>query len=417
MFSEGERLLTQANAFVSKASAIWIAVAATLLTLVFLGLWLRARARGGDAQLRKQLKTARNEVALLRGDAIQAKRERAAEVKELTKELETLRTVAGGRVPPELERWKQRALEAEQQLESDREQHRAEIEKGPADVGNGGSGDRTMFAPIAQGGARARAERLEQDLAEARQELETATKKYETELTALAEQLNAEKEAALTAQAEQHAAELEALQSQQPDVADERRPELAVDVAEPDLPDSARFAFLQGIVGADEGTRFYLPYDIATIGRSDSNTVVLQEIMASRTHAEIRFDGVDFTITDKNSTNGTLLNDELLTSSQLAFGDLIGIGETRLKFTCEANEAAANDSSLAEAAFRAMLRLAPKCRCAMHGLADLLEQNGQHEEETKMLETRLQELDGHGTSSQNKGSDDQQLDVSERTHE
>jgi pSer/pThr/pTyr-binding forkhead associated (FHA) protein len=144
--------------------------------------------------------------------------------------------------------------------------------------------------------------------------------------------------------------------------------------------------------------------------------IVLQEPRASRAHAEIRFDGVDFTIMDRNSTNGTLLNDELVTSAQLAFGDLIEIGETRLKFTCEAIEAAANDPSFAEAAFRAMLRDAPRCRPAIQGLMDVLEQNGQHEVETRGLAARLQELDGGDTSSEAAGSDSQHLDRPERTH-
>jgi pSer/pThr/pTyr-binding forkhead associated (FHA) protein len=413
MFSEWDKLVTEAN-------AIWFAVAATLLALVFLGLWLRARAHGSGAQLRKKLKTARNEIALLRGDVIQAKRERAAEVEELTKELDTLRTVAGGRVPPELEQWKQRALEAERQLESDRERHQAEIEKVLTTAGSASSADQTMFAPIAPSGAREHVERLEQDLAEARQELEAATKKYETELTLLAERLNAEKAEALAAQAERHAAELEALQSRLDAVAGEPKPEHSIadevpPAAEPDLPDSTRFAFLQIVVGADEGKRFDLPYDVATIGRSDSNTIVLQETKASRAHAEIRFDGVDFMLTDLNSTNGTLLNDALVTSSRLAFGDLIGIGETRLKFTCEAIEAAPSDPSFAAAAFRAMLRDAPRCRSAMRGLIDLLEQSGQHEEETRELVARLQDLDGGGTPSETTGSDDQHLNRPERT--
>jgi hypothetical protein len=402
--NEVERLLDQARALVSEADAAWLAIAASLLALLFLGLWLRARARagGGDAELRRQLRAAQNQISLLKGDAIQAKRERATEVDALTKELETLRAVAAGQVPPELGQWKQRALKAEQRLESDRERHRAEIEKVLSAVGTSGSVDQTMIAP---GGARERVERLEQELAAARQELEAATKSYESEIAALAERLNAEKAAALTAQARRHAAELEALQHRHPAAMEGIEPEHAVAEAvpmpgEPDLADSARFPFLQGVAGAGRGSRFYLPYDVATIGRSDSNTVVLQESMASRVHAEIRFDGADFTVTDRNSTNGTTLNDELLTSARLAFGDLIGIGETRLRFTCEASEAAARDPAFAEAAFRAMLRLAPKCRPVLRGLADLLEQNGQRSEEAGVLEAKLQELEGTTSSSQ-----------------
>jgi predicted component of type VI protein secretion system len=138
--------------------------------------------------------------------------------------------------------------------------------------------------------------------------------------------------------------------------------------------------------------RFYLPYDTATIGRSDANTVVLQETMASRVHAEIGFDGRNFVLTDRNSTNGTLLNEELVTSAPLTFGDLIRIGETELRFTCEGAEAVDGDREFAEAAFRAMLSLAPNCRLALHGLAHVLQQGGR-EEELRAVTARLEELE------------------------
>jgi len=370
----------------------WPVIVPSLLALVFLVLWLRPGGAGGSAEQSKQLKAAQNEVRLLRGDAIQARREHTAERDKFTKELETLRAVAAGQVPPELERWKERALEAEKRLEGELERHRAEIEKVLAAVGDGGSVDQTMISP---GGARERVDRLEQDLAEARQQLEAATTQYETELAALTERLNAEKAAALTAQARRHAAELEALRGGRPPAlaADQRRPEDTLAEGGSDLPDSARFAFLQGLKGAGEGIRFYLPYDVATIGRSDANTVVLQETMASRVHAEIGFDGRNFVLTDRNSTNGTLLNEELVTSAPLAFGDLIRIGETELRFTCEAAEAADGDRDFAEAAFRAMLSLAPNCRLALHGLAHVLQLGGR-EDELRAVAARLQELEG-----------------------
>jgi hypothetical protein len=364
----------------------WPVIVASLLALVFLGLWLRARAGGGSGEQSKQLKAAQNEVRLLRGDAIQARREHTAERDKLTKELETLRAVNEGKVPPELERWKQRALEAEKRLEGELERHRAEIEKVLAAMGDGGSADQTMISP---GGARERVERLEQDLAEARQQLEAATTQYQTELAALTERLNAEKAAALTAQARRHAAELEALQGGPPPGV---RPDDTIAEGGSSLPDSARFPFLQGDKGAGQGVRFYLPYDTATIGRSDANTVVLQETMASRVHAEIGFDGRNFVLTDRNSTNGTLLNEELVTSAPLTFGDLIRIGETELRFTCEGAEAVDGDREFAEAAFRAMLSLAPNCRLALHGLAHVLQQGGR-EEELRAVTARLEELE------------------------
>lgn len=368
----------------------WPLIGASALALLFLALWLRARAGGGSEQSKK-LRAAQNEVRLLKGDAIQGRREHAAELDKATKELETLRAVADGRVPPELERWKERALDAEKRLEGELERHRAEIEKVLAAVGDGGSADQTMIAP---GGARERADRLEQELAEARAQLQATTARFETEIAALSERLNAEKAAALTAQARRHAAELAALQGGRPPAfgADEGRSDDTLAGAGAGLPDSARFPYLRGVRGAGEGVRFYLPFDLATLGRSDANTVVLNETMASRVHAEIAFDGRDFILTDMNSTNGTLLNEELVTSAPLTFGDRIRIGETELELTCEAVEAAGGDTDFAEGAFRAMLSLAPNCRLALHGLAELLQQS-HRDDELEAVAARLRELD------------------------
>jgi hypothetical protein len=376
----------------------WVVLVPALLAIVFLVLWLQARGGGGgSAELTKQLRAAQNENRLLKGDAIQARRDQAAEVEKLNKELETLRAVAGGKVPPELEQWKQRALEAEAKLETQLEQHRAEIEKVLAVVGSGGGEgvDRTMIAP---GGTRERMERMEQELAEAKRELAAATERFEGELAALTERLNAEKAAALTAQARRHSAEVEALRSRLPGgAAAEVPPAPAADpaatMAPSSVPDSARYPFLLAVGGTAKGARFYLPFDSATLGRSDTNTVVLQETMASRVHAEVRFDGVDFQLSDRNSTNGTLLNGELVSSAPLAFGDVIAIGETQLRFSCEAEEAAARDPASAEEAYRAMLALAPDCREALQGLGRLLEERGGREDEVQAIAARLQQIE------------------------
>jgi hypothetical protein len=383
------------QAILTAAQQWWPVVVPSLLALVFLGLWLRARGGGGSEELNKQLRAAQNEVRLLKGDAIQARREHANEVGKLQKELETLRAVAEGRVPPELEQWKQRALEAEQRLEKELERHRAEIEKVLAVVGEGGgSVDRTMVAP---GGTRERIERMEQELAEAQQALAAATERYDGELAALTERLNAEKAAALTAQAQRHAAELDALRSRLPAGTAPPAPALApaaeTGTFDASVPDSARYPFLQAEIDGAPGPRFYLPYDMATLGRSDANTIVLQESMASRVHAEVRFDGVDFELADRNSTNGTLLNGELVSTSPLAFGDVVAIGQTRLTFSCEAAEATESDPAFAEQAFRAMLALAPNCRPALHGLGYLLEQGGRREE-LQAIVARLEQIEG-----------------------
>ncbi|BAK45844.1 DUF3662 and FHA domain-containing protein [Eggerthella sp. YY7918] len=79
-------------------------------------------------------------------------------------------------------------------------------------------------------------------------------------------------------------------------------------------------------------------YDLATsrllMGRESKNDIVIQDINASRTHAELRLEpqGV-WTITDLGSTNGTLVNDREITSQPLYEGDRITIGMTVFVFT------------------------------------------------------------------------------------
>jgi hypothetical protein len=75
--------------------AWWPALAAALLALLFLALWLRARARPGDPELREQLRAARNEIKLLKGELIHARRTHTAELQKLSKELEARRRGRG----------------------------------------------------------------------------------------------------------------------------------------------------------------------------------------------------------------------------------------------------------------------------------------------------------------------------------
>jgi len=80
------------------------------------------------------------------------------------------------------------------------------------------------------------------------------------------------------------------------------------------------------------------PYDLAgtlvTIGRESSNDIVVQDINASRRHAEVRLNtqGI-WVITDLSSMNGTLVNGVSVASHPLYPGDIITIGKTELEFT------------------------------------------------------------------------------------
>ncbi|MEG0757372.1 MAG: DUF3662 and FHA domain-containing protein [Raoultibacter sp.] len=80
------------------------------------------------------------------------------------------------------------------------------------------------------------------------------------------------------------------------------------------------------------------PYDLATarlvLGRDRTNDIVVDDINASRTHAELRFEpqGV-WVITDLGSTNGTYVNGAEITSQPLQGGDRITIGMTNYAFS------------------------------------------------------------------------------------
>lgn len=79
-------------------------------------------------------------------------------------------------------------------------------------------------------------------------------------------------------------------------------------------------------------------YDLATarlvIGRDRKNDIVVDDINASRTHAELRFEpqGV-WVLTDLGSTNGTYVNGIEITSQPLRGGDRITIGMTNFAFS------------------------------------------------------------------------------------
>ncbi len=79
-------------------------------------------------------------------------------------------------------------------------------------------------------------------------------------------------------------------------------------------------------------------YDLATarllIGRESKNDIVVHDINASRTHAELRYEpqGV-WVIADLGSTNGTLVNGMEISTQPLYEGDHITIGITDFLFT------------------------------------------------------------------------------------
>lgn len=75
---------------------------------------------------------------------------------------------------------------------------------------------------------------------------------------------------------------------------------------------------------------------ITTLGRAPTNTVVLEEPFCSQEHALVAHRGGQWWLEDRGSSNGTLLNGELVTEPVVvSSGDVIGIGRIVLKVELE----------------------------------------------------------------------------------
>ncbi len=73
------------------------------------------------------------------------------------------------------------------------------------------------------------------------------------------------------------------------------------------------------------------------IGRRGSNDIVIREETMSGVHCTIEIRDKEFVITDKNSTNGTMIDDEPVKGSQILTEDhIISLGELklRIKYLC-----------------------------------------------------------------------------------
>ena len=93
---------------------------------------------------------------------------------------------------------------------------------------------------------------------------------------------------------------------------------------------------LKVINGPDKGRTIYLENAYNTIGRNDSNTVLLHGTDVSGRHAVIYFsEGREWRIEDVGSTNGTLLNGSRVKEYALRSGDKILIGSNLMQFTIE----------------------------------------------------------------------------------
>ena len=89
--------------------------------------------------------------------------------------------------------------------------------------------------------------------------------------------------------------------------------------------------------GANKGSRFLVTADGATIGRSPSSAIFLDDVTVSRSHATITKVADSFVLRDGGSLNGTYINNVSITEHTLVSGDEFQIGKFHLLFVGSKN--------------------------------------------------------------------------------
>jgi hypothetical protein len=84
--------------------------------------------------------------------------------------------------------------------------------------------------------------------------------------------------------------------------------------------------------GSGAGSKIELGVDPVTIGRNQSNKLMVTDEAASNYHAEVTKEAIGYVVSDLGSTNGTKVNGEKIVKSPLAHGARIQIGSTVIVF-------------------------------------------------------------------------------------
>lgn len=94
--------------------------------------------------------------------------------------------------------------------------------------------------------------------------------------------------------------------------------------------------------GVDRGRIFAIPEsDPLLVGRGQSSSTWLQDPFVSRVHFVIQPEGDRYVLLDAGSSSGVKVNGQRVSQRDLASGDTIEIGETKLEFALEVNLEAA----------------------------------------------------------------------------
>lgn len=86
------------------------------------------------------------------------------------------------------------------------------------------------------------------------------------------------------------------------------------------------------MINGDSAGEAYPLKGVVSLGRAESNTIVLKDAKVSRQHAQIQEQGGEYVILDLNSSNGTFVNSQRVEEYVLTDGDEIKIGDYILQF-------------------------------------------------------------------------------------
>jgi pSer/pThr/pTyr-binding forkhead associated (FHA) protein len=93
-----------------------------------------------------------------------------------------------------------------------------------------------------------------------------------------------------------------------------------------------------------EGVTLRLENRVSLIGRGADNDITINDELVSKHHAKIEArendggHGYDYFIKDRESTNGTFVNDEKINEVQLRHEDIVRMGVNHFRFVDDAND-------------------------------------------------------------------------------
>jgi len=92
-------------------------------------------------------------------------------------------------------------------------------------------------------------------------------------------------------------------------------------------------ASLRQMNGTFIGRKYLLNKGLSFIGRDPGLDITVPDISISRKHVELVYNGSDLEVIDKNSTNGTFINDKKIKRAILHPGDLLRVGNIIFKYS------------------------------------------------------------------------------------